>query len=386
MRRLWLRWALLIVFVVALGFVFVRLGDWQLDRLDQRRERNASTLNNEQSPVEPAADVFTRTIEEPDQWRNVRATGTFDAQHQFVVRYRQNGDDSGYQVVTPLRLSAAGGLTVLVDRGFVALGSGQPIPTVAPPPPTGEVTVEGHVRRNEQGNDGAVRPEAGQVRLINSDALQSALPYPVANGYLSVVTIDPAQSGGFEPIPPPDLSEGPHFWYAVQWFMFTGIAVLGIVVFIRGDLRDRRAAATAAGRRLEPDRHVNPSRRHRRLRRPSRRSPTMAESDIDDDLWNEFHRVVNMSSRELQEWLLTREAHENSEGLPDQAGSETGRHVLAILRKRRTDLTADDARVMRHVVDRVLSQRRDDLEPVAGEAHWRYRLMSLGHDPLKPAD
>ena len=41
---------------------------------------------------------------------------------------------------------------------------------------------------------------------------------------------------------------------------------------------------------------------------------------------------------------------------------------------------------MRNVVRRVTEQRRDDLEPTAGEAHWRYRLMSMGHDPLKPVD
>src|SRR5262245_59750691 len=111
----------------------------------------------------------------------------------------------------------------------------------------------------------------------------------------------------------------------------------------------------------------------------------MAQHAIDDELWEDFHQVVNMTSRELEEWRRTRSADEGAEPLPDQAGTETGRRVVHILGKRRTDLTADDARVMRNVVNRVLSERRDDLEPTAGEAHWRYRLMSLGHDPLKPA-
>ena len=106
---------------------------------------------------------------------------------------------------------------------------------------------------------------------------------------------------------------------------------------------------------------------------------------VDDELWDEFHRVVNMTSRELDDWLRVRSADEETEALPDQAGTETGRHVLSILGKRRTDLTDDDVRVMQNVVDRVLAERRDDLEPTAGEAHWRYRLMSMGHDPLKPA-
>jgi hypothetical protein len=109
----------------------------------------------------------------------------------------------------------------------------------------------------------------------------------------------------------------------------------------------------------------------------------MAEH-VDDELWNEFHRVVNMTSRELSEWLRTRSANEDAEEVPDQAGTPTGREVLAILGKRRSDLDTEDARVMSRVVERVLAQRRADLEPAAGDAGWRHRLMSLGHDPLKP--
>jgi hypothetical protein len=107
--------------------------------------------------------------------------------------------------------------------------------------------------------------------------------------------------------------------------------------------------------------------------------------DADDELWDEFHRVVNMTSRELSEWLRTSSAGTDDEPLPDQAGSPTGQQVLRILGKRRTDLQDDDLRVMRAVIDRVHAERRDDLEPTAGQSNWRHRLMSLGHDPLKPA-
>jgi hypothetical protein len=107
-------------------------------------------------------------------------------------------------------------------------------------------------------------------------------------------------------------------------------------------------------------------------------------ADVDDELWDEFHRVVNMTSRELGDWLRTRDAGEDAEEIPDQAGTATGQEVLAILAKRRRDITDTDAHVMRRVVERVHEQRRDDLEPTAGQAAWRYKLMSIGHDPLKP--
>ena len=110
----------------------------------------------------------------------------------------------------------------------------------------------------------------------------------------------------------------------------------------------------------------------------------MAESIVDDELWQDFHRVVNMTSRELRDWLATEGAHEETEELPDQAGSPLGHQVLAILGKRRSDLTPDDVHVMEKVVRRITEQRGVDLEPTAGQAAWRHKLMSLGHDPLKP--
>jgi len=92
-----------------------------------------------------------------------------------------------------------------------------------------------------------------------------------------------------------------------------------------------------------------------------------------------------MTSRELSEWLRTRDAGEYAEELPDQAGTPTGQQVLAILGKRRQDLTRHDADAMRRLVERVHAQRRDDLEPTAGQSGLRHRLTSLGHDPLETA-
>jgi hypothetical protein len=109
----------------------------------------------------------------------------------------------------------------------------------------------------------------------------------------------------------------------------------------------------------------------------------MAQSPVDDDLWQEFHELVNMTSRELGDWLRESDATSDAEQLPDQAGPATGRAVLAILAKRRVDLTPDDIEVMTAVVDRIRTERGPEPEPVAGDAAWRHSLMSLGHDPLK---
>jgi hypothetical protein len=113
----------------------------------------------------------------------------------------------------------------------------------------------------------------------------------------------------------------------------------------------------------------------------------MATTDVSDELWTEFHRLVNMTSRELLEWMRSESAGEVAEELPDAAGTDDGQAVAAILGKRRADLTAHDIAVMERVVSVVRSERGDEeLEPTAGDAAWRHRLMSLGHDPLKPVE
>lgn len=108
----------------------------------------------------------------------------------------------------------------------------------------------------------------------------------------------------------------------------------------------------------------------------------MADALELDALWEDFHRAVNMTSAELAAWLRVRDAEEEIEPLPEQAGTDTGRHVLAVLQKRRTDLTADDLRVMSEVVEAVSAQTVEN-EPAAGDTRLRHRLMTLGHDPLK---
>ena len=110
----------------------------------------------------------------------------------------------------------------------------------------------------------------------------------------------------------------------------------------------------------------------------------MADAPELDALWEDFHRTVNMTSQELAAWLRVRDAGEETEPLPDEAGTATGQHVLAILQKRRTDLTDDDVRVMYRVVDTVgdLVDVADEPEPES--TRRRHRLMTLGHDPLKP--
>jgi len=245
-RKLWLRWAVLLVFVVALGAVFIRLGEWQLHRLEWRKESNAIVVTNRAKPVQPWASVFDHTITDADQWQRVAVSGTFDTANQLIARYRSNADVKGSEIITPLQTTT--GQVILVSRGMLEHADSNPDPTSVPAPPSGEVTIIGYVHRNEIGKASALTPVEGRVRLVNSVEIGNAMGTDLVNGYVTVLEMTPPQPGDLTAIQPPELSEGPHLSYAIQWFCFTLIAVSGAVILIRGDLRDRRKLREQAAR------------------------------------------------------------------------------------------------------------------------------------------
>ncbi|WP_432906928.1 DUF3140 domain-containing protein [Micromonospora matsumotoense] len=100
-------------------------------------------------------------------------------------------------------------------------------------------------------------------------------------------------------------------------------------------------------------------------------------------IWEDFHAEVNVPSAQLRQWLLTRGSGEEAFGpAPDLDLPEPGRQILAVLRKRKVDLTPADIAVMREAIDRIRSLV--DEKPGGGNAddEWRHALLDLGHDVL----
>jgi hypothetical protein len=115
----------------------------------------------------------------------------------------------------------------------------------------------------------------------------------------------------------------------------------------------------------------------------------VAHHDLSDaqleDLWNEFHSSVNMTSRELQDWLNVLSVDPGAfPGAGDEVVSpESGARIAAVLTKRRTDVTQEDVNLMVQIVDLVARENPDpDGSDIQDDA-WRRRLMTVGHDPLK---
>ncbi|GGO21600.1 DNA-binding protein [Microbispora rosea subsp. aerata] len=99
----------------------------------------------------------------------------------------------------------------------------------------------------------------------------------------------------------------------------------------------------------------------------------------------EFGEAVNMSAAELERWLGEQRSKEvgDKSGGGESTGHESGRHIVAILRKRKDDLDDEDYAHMRKVVGYVHRHLAQRPSGDVRETRWRYSLMNWGHDPLK---
>ena len=245
------RWLALGFLVLVIVPSFVLLSRWQLHRLDERRQANAVIAANAQQAPVPVGTVLTpgapaSSVTDSVTWRQVSATGHYDASGQVLVRKRPFEGANGFWVATPLVTDS--GTVLVVNRGWIAASGGASAVQAVPAPPSGEVTVIGRVQASQDAPDPQPTDlPAGQVTDLDVALVAHGAPaYP---GYVDLVSSDPAQAAGLMPWPVPDLSEGNHLSYAMQWIVFAIIAVGGFVLLVRrereGTDSDTPAAAAA---------------------------------------------------------------------------------------------------------------------------------------------
>lgn len=208
--------------------VCVRLGFWQVGRLQERRVANRIAAEARAAPV-------VRLPDEPGPAgglanRRVVAEGRYDFANEIVIRGASYQGLPGVMLVTPLRV-AGSDTALLVSRGFV------PAPDAASAEPDtlreeGSVRVEGVALPVDSGRG---RPLERNGRTtwgaLDAAALRERLPYPFHPVVLRQ-SPDPALPRFPRRLDPPSLDDGPHLSYAVQWFLFAGMAVVFAVVVV----------------------------------------------------------------------------------------------------------------------------------------------------------
>ena len=232
------RWVLFALAVAVLAVGCIRLGEWQFDRLRDREQRNEWTRTNLAADPAPVEDVLAvgRSVPADREWMRVTAIGTYDEAATVVVRYQTRDGNAGVDLVTPLVTGS--GVAVLVDRGWMPTDNTATMPTKLPAPPAGEVRVVGWVRADATGR--GIEVEDGSTRAVSSKTIGETLDYPVYSGFLDARSESPAPEERLVRTELPDLGEGPHFFYGLQWWFFGALAIFGFGYLAWDERRGKR--------------------------------------------------------------------------------------------------------------------------------------------------
>ncbi|MBW3657506.1 MAG: SURF1 family protein, partial [Actinobacteria bacterium] len=223
------RWIVASVLIVVLAVVFVSLGRWQLERLDEVRAENRLVAARTELPPIDLDELEGPVDAEELEYRRVVTTGVYTSDEEVLQRSRAYRGQNGFHVLTPL--VTADGEAVLVRRGWVPYElDTPPVPEAAPP--AGEVQVTGFLQRSDEQRDlGPTDPTEGELDVVfraDVPRLDRQVAPELFPMVLALDEQEPPQSGRL-PVPAalPDLDEGNHLSYALQWFSFAAIAVIG---------------------------------------------------------------------------------------------------------------------------------------------------------------
>lgn len=223
------KWIALSLVTLTLIPTFKALSDWQWRRLDQRISFNSELESEVNLPAVPFTQLSPdgKFLKATDMWHPVTAKGIFLIDQQYLVRKKSLNAQAGLWVVTPLKLN--NGKIITVVRGWVPAGEdakSSPQLTAIKATPIELV---------------------GRLRQISSTNLSEPNDLPIGqrlsidpkygNAYLELVTSNPnLQTPEITPIPLPELTEGPHRSYAIQWLIFIVMLIGGYLILLRNDL------------------------------------------------------------------------------------------------------------------------------------------------------
>jgi len=192
--------------------------NWQYQRGVDRHAKNFKIEANTKLAAIPLAEVKDFNSNE---WRTVTASGLFDTSHEVLLRNHYSDDGVyGFEYLTLFKSQAK---TFWVDRGWVKAGASAAARPDMPTTPSGEVSITGRIRLN------SALPHGSFFAIPSSGNLVSAWNLR-ANVKTESYYIDLISGESVTPKAPaelPELSDGPHMAYALQWLFFAGLIIYG---------------------------------------------------------------------------------------------------------------------------------------------------------------
>lgn len=224
--RRWISFTALVVLVI-IGFGL--LSRWQWSRAENKRVERVEL--EEASLLKPSQLPSSNTLGNTAQWTRFTAAGTFDSKNQVVVRKRPLNGTNGFWVMTLFKTDEQ--RSVWVNRGWMPVqGIATAMPKI-PEPSAGHQQITGAWRNYEPAQNGDLN--GLPVGMIPAPAPE-VLPVQASEpGYLQLTA--PKQSG-LVAIDTPEINEGQNISYAVQWFLFALVAIVGWFIFLRREAAD----------------------------------------------------------------------------------------------------------------------------------------------------
>ncbi len=242
------RWILIHLALATLTATMVFLGFWQLNRLDQKQATNRNVIARTALPPVDIRDLLknestsTSLSFEDLQWRVVIAQGQYLADKAVTIINRSQDATAGYSPVTPFLLED--GSVVFVNRGFVPLAQSIPLPS------SGSVLLKGYLRTSQArtllGAVDSTDPSTVEFHRLDLDLLSQRMDQPTLPMYIQLMEETPALTSTWPaPTQLPELTEGSHFSYAMQWWFFSLVSLTGWIVVSRRALRSRTMSDVA---------------------------------------------------------------------------------------------------------------------------------------------
>jgi len=235
------KWTLSSILVILGVFVLIRLGFWQLDRLDQRRKFNDHYLKQiSLKPIDLNVKPIPKSLADME-YREISVSGYYDFENEIYLQNQANQNEPGYRVVTPLLIDNSES-AVFIERGWISFTDFENMEEINEKYDQKQ-SISGIIR-NPESNDKILESETSTDNqqnfylYVDINSLQTKTDYELLPIYIQ-------QKGENEygkPIPQIaeiEISEGPHFGYAIQWFFFASLLGFGYPFFVRKQLNEK---------------------------------------------------------------------------------------------------------------------------------------------------
>jgi cytochrome oxidase assembly protein ShyY1 len=233
----------LALFKTLIALILVALciwaAQWQFQRGIDRQDRNDTIEAQLTLPTLDITEIPSKDNSQIEkfEWRTINATGTFKSDQQILLKNRYFEGKYGYEVLT--RYSLSDGRFVWVDRGWVIAGKDAQTAPKVTTVPKGEVSIVARVRLDKSLPVGAffALPTSGTGMISK---LNAQTGFASEGFYLDLISGSNSSLTPEAPAQIPQLSDGPHLAYSLQWVFFGGLVVYGRILIRRGQILTRK--------------------------------------------------------------------------------------------------------------------------------------------------